>query len=136
MKKFISEFKEFAVKGNMLDLAIGVIIGGAFNTIVKSLVDDCFMPAVGMLLGGHDFSKLSLKIGEATITYGNLIQNIVNFLITAFCLFIFVKGINSLKRKKEVEEAEEATAEEESKKAEDIVLLEEIRDALKELSNK
>ena len=94
------------------------------------------MPAVGMLLGGHDFTKLSLKIGEATITYGNLIQNIVNFLITAFCLFIFVKGINSLKRKKEEEEVEEATAEEESKKAEDIVLLEEIRDALKELSNK
>ncbi len=132
MKKFISEFKEFAVKGNMLDLAIGVIIGGAFNTIVKSLVDDCFMPAVGMLLGGHDFTKLSLKIGEATITYGNLIQNIVNFLITAFCLFVFVKGINSLKRKKEVEEE----IKEEPKKAEDIALLEEIRDALKELNNK
>ena len=132
MKKFISEFKEFAVKGNMLDLAIGVIIGGAFNTIVKSLVDDCFMPAVGMLLGGHDFTKLSLKIGEATITYGNLIQNIVNFLITAFCLFVFVKGINSLKRKKEVEEE----INEEPKKAEDIALLEEIRDALKELNNK
>ena len=132
MKKFIAEFKEFAVKGNMLDLAIGVIIGGAFNTIVKSLVDDCFMPAVGMLLGGHDFTKLSLKIGEATITYGNLIQNIVNFLITAFCLFVFVKGINSLKRKKEVEEE----VKEEPKKAEDIALLEEIRDALKELNNK
>ena len=132
MKKFIAEFKEFAVKGNMLDLAIGVIIGGAFNTIVKSLVDDCFMPAVGMLLGGHDFTKLSLKIGEATITYGNLIQNIVNFLITAFCLFIFVKGINSVKRKKEVEEE----VKEEPKKAEDIALLEEIRDALKELNNK
>lgn len=132
MKKFIAEFKEFAVKGNMLDLAIGVIIGGAFNTIVKSLVDDCFMPAVGMLLGGHDFTKLSLKIGEATITYGNLIQNIVNFLITAFCLFVFVKGINSLKRKKEVEEE----VKEEPKKAEDIALLEEIRDALKELGNK
>ena len=132
MKKFIAEFKEFAVKGNMLDLAIGVIIGGAFNTIEKSLVDDCFMPAVGMLLGGHDFTKLSLKIGEATITYGNLIQNIVNFLITAFCLFVFVKGINSLKRKKEVEEE----VKEEPKKAEDIALLEEIRDALKELNNK
>lgn len=132
MKKFISEFKEFAVKGNMLDLAIGVIIGGAFKTIVDSLVNDCFMPAIGMLIGGYDFTKLTLKVGEASITYGNLIQNIVNFLITALCLFIFVKGINALKRKKEAVEA----VEEEPKKAEDIALLEEIRDALKELNNK
>ena len=132
MKKFISEFKEFAIKGNMLDLAIGVIIGGAFNTVVKSIVDDVIMPFVGILLGGKDFSQLSLKIGEAQIKYGMLIQNLVNFLIIAFCLFIIVKAINSLKRKKEVVEEKV----EEAKKAEDIALLEEIRDCLKELNNK
>ena len=132
MKKFISEFKEFAIKGNMLDLAIGVIIGGAFNTVVKSIVDDVIMPFVGILLGGKDFSQLSLKIGEAQIKYGMLIQNLVNFLIIAFCLFIIVKAINSLKRKKEVVEEKV----EEAKKAEDIALLEEIRDYLKELNNK
>ena len=132
MKKFLSEFKEFAVKGNMLDLAVGVIIGAAFKTIVDSLVNDCFMPAIGMLIGGYDFTKLTLKVGEASIAYGNLIQNIVNFLITALCLFLFVKGVNRLKRKKEVEEV----VEEEPKKADDIVLLEEIRDAIKELNNK
>ena len=131
MKKFISEFKEFAIKGNMLDLAIGVIIGGAFNTVVKSIVDDVIMPFVGILLGGKDFSQLSLKIGEAQIKYGMLIQNLVNFLIIAFCLFIVVKAINSLKRKKEVVEEKV----EEAKKAEDIALLEEIRDSLKELNN-
>lgn len=131
MKKFLSEFKEFAIKGNMLDLAIGVIIGAAFKTIVDSLVNDCFMPAVGMLIGGYDFTKLSLTVGKASIAYGNLIQNIVNFLITALCLFLFVKAVNKLKRKKE-----EEIAEEEPKKADDILLLEEIRDALKELNNK
>ena len=132
MKKFISEFKEFAIKGNMLDLAIGVIIGGAFNTVVKSIVDDVIMPFIGILLGGKDFSQLALTIGDAQIKYGMLIQNLVNFLIIAFCLFIIVKALNSLKRKKEV--AEEKV--EEAKKAEDIALLEEIRDYLKELNNK
>ena len=132
LKDTLQEFKEFAVKGNMLDLAVGVIIGAAFKTIVDSLVNDCFMPAIGMLIGGYDFTKLTLKVGEASIAYGNLIQNIVNFLITALCLFLFVKGVNRLKRKKEVEEV----VEEEPKKADDIVLLEEIRDAIKELNNK
>ena len=132
MKKFISEFKEFAIKGNMLDLAIGVIIGGAFNTVVKSIVDDVIMPFMGILLGGKDFSQLALTIGEAQIKYGMLIQNLVNFLIIAFCLFIIVKALNSLKRKKEVVEEQV----EEEKKAEDIALLEEIRDYLKELNNK
>ena len=128
----LKEFKEFATKGNVIDMAIGVIIGGAFKTIVDSLVNDCFMPAIGMLSGGYDFTKLTLKVGEASIAYGNLIQNIVNFLITALCLFLFVKGVNRLKRKKEVEEV----VEEEPKKPEDIALLEEIRDALKEINNK
>ena len=90
MKKIIAEFKEFAIKGNMLDMAIGVIIGAAFKSIVDSLVNDIFMPFVGVLIGGRDFSGLSLKIGEATINYGMLIQNIVNFLIVAVCLFMLV----------------------------------------------
>ena len=134
MKKFLAEFKEFAIKGNMFDLAVGVIIGAAFNTIVKSLVDDVIMPAVGMLIGGHDFTTLVLKFGTATIKYGNLIQNIVNFLITAFCLFVVVKSINSLKRRKEA--AEEAIEEAPAAKPADIALLEEIRDTLAEIKNK
>lgn len=134
MKKFLAEFKEFAIKGNMFDLAVGVIIGAAFNTIVKSLVDDVIMPAVGMLIGGHDFTALVLKFGTATIKYGNLIQNIVNFLITAFCLFVVVKSINTLKRRNEA--AEEAIEEAPAAKPDDIVLLEEIRDTLAEIKNK
>ncbi len=134
MKKFLAEFKEFAIKGNMLDLAVGVIIGAAFNTIVKSLVDDVIMPAVGMLIGGHDFTTLVLQFGTATIKYGNLIQNIVNFLITAFCLFVVVKSINTLKRRKEA--AQEAAEEAPAAKPDDIALLEEIRDTLAEIKNK
>ena len=134
MKKFLAEFKEFAIKGNMLDLAVGVIIGAAFNTIVKSLVDDIIMPAVGMLIGGHDFTTLVLQFGTATIKYGNLIQNIVNFLITAFCLFLVVKSINTLKRRKEA--AEEVAQEAPPAKPDDIALLEEIRDTLAEIKNK
>ena len=133
MKKFFSEFKEFAIKGNMFDLAVGVIIGAAFNTIVKSLVDDVIMPIIGILIGGHDFTALSFKFGEAAINYGNLIQNIVNFLITAFCLFVVVKGMNALKRKKEVEEVVEAK---EPEKSEDVLLLEQIKDTLLEIKNK
>ncbi|MBR2404391.1 MAG: large-conductance mechanosensitive channel protein MscL [Clostridia bacterium] len=134
MKKFLAEFKEFAIKGNMFDLAVGVIIGAAFNTIVKSLVDDVIMPAVGMLIGGHDFTKLVLQFGTATIKYGNLIQNIVNFLITAFCLFVVVKSINTLKRRKEAAEA--AVEQAPPAKPDDIALLEEIRDTLAEIKNK
>ena len=133
MKKFFSEFKEFAIKGNMFDLAVGVIIGAAFNTIVKSLVDDVLMPIIGILIGGHDFTSLSFKFGEAAINYGNLIQNIVNFLITAFCLFVVVKGMNSLKRAKEVPEIVE---EKEPEKSEDVLLLEQIKDTLLEIKNK
>lgn len=134
MKKFLSEFKEFAIKGNMFDLAVGVIIGAAFNTIVKSLVDDVIMPAVGMLIGGHDFTTLVIKFGTATIKYGNLIQNIVNFLITAFCLFVVVKGINTFKRRKEA--VEEVAQEAAPEKSEDIVLLEQIKDTLLEIKDK
>ena len=130
MKKFFSEFKEFALKGNMFDLAVGLIIGTAFNAVVKSIVENIFMPIVSFIIGGHDFSALAITVGEsAVIPYGAFIQSIINFLVTAFSLFVIVKSINRFKKKEEVEEAEETIEE----KAADIVLLEEIRDALKEL---
>lgn len=134
MKKIISEFKEFALKGNMLDLAIGLMIGTAFTTVVKSIVDDLFMPVIGIIIGGKDFSAISAKIGDAEIKYGLFIQNLINFLIIAICLFLIVKAINSLKRR--IEKKEDTPEEAPAEKPADIVLLEEIRDSLKELQNK
>ena len=129
----IKEFKEFIAKGNVMDLAVGVIIGGAFGKIVTSIVDDILMPLIGMLIGGIDFTGLSLKIGEAEVKYGNFIQNVIDFLIVAFCIFIIVKLVNratekveKLKKKEEEEKKEEAPA-----KSDEVVLLEEIRDLLK-----
>ena len=128
------EFKEFIARGNVMDLAVGVIIGGAFGKIVTSLVDDILMPLIGMIIGGIDFSSLSAKIGEAEVMYGNFIQNIIDFLIVAFCIFLIVKGVNkisakaeALRKKKEAEEEKE----EEAAKSDEVVLLEEIRDLLK-----
>ena len=130
MKKFFSEFKEFALKGNMFDLAVGLIIGTAFNAVVKSIVDNLFMPLVGILTGGQDFSTLTFQIvGDASIPYGAFIQSVINFIVTALSLFVIVKCINKFKKKEEVEAVEQVVEE----KAADIVLLEEIRDALKEL---
>ena len=129
MKKFLSEFKQFALKGNMLDLAIGVIIGASFNAVVTSIVNDILMPIIGILTGGHDFSGLTFGLGDAQIKYGLFIQNAINLLIVAFCLFMIVKAVNLLNRKKE-EEKEEVVEEKEEEKPADIVLLEEIRDAL------
>lgn len=122
------EFKEFISKGNVLDLAVGVIIGGAFGKIVTSLVDDIIMPFIGLIIGGLDFSGLSIVIGKATIKYGMFIQNVVNFLIIAFSVFMIVKAVNKVRRikpeKKEEEEVVEAPSKEEA-------LLAEIRDLLK-----
>lgn len=123
---FVKEFKEFAVKGNVIDLAVGVIIGAAFGKIVTSVVDDLLMPLMGMLTGGIDFKGLSLKVGDATVTYGNLLQNVIDFLIVAFCVFLMMKGINKLKKKPEPEP--EAPAE----PSDEVKLLTEIRDLLKE----
>lgn len=131
MKKFINEFKTFISRGNVLDLAVGVIIGGAFNTIVNSLVNDIFMPIIGIIIGGINFSGLVLKIGEATINYGLFIQNIINFLATAFCLFLLVRVINNFHKMKEKNEKKEEKKEEAPKKSDEVVLLEEIRDLLK-----
>ena len=90
------EFKKFISKGNVVDLAVGVIIGGAFGKIVSSLVNDILMPIIGAIIGGIDFSDLSIKIGNAKIMYGMFIQNVIDFLIIAFCVFLFVKAINKL----------------------------------------
>lgn len=129
MKKFLSEFKEFAIKGNMIDLAVGVIIGTSFNAIVNSIVKDIFMPIIGIVTGGRDYSGLTLTVGDAQINYGLFVQNFINFLITAFCLFWFVKIINSFKKKKE-------EPKEEPKASEDILLLSEIKDLLEDIKNK
>lgn len=137
MGKFISEFKEFAVKGNAVDMAVGVIIGAAFGKIVSSLVDDIIMPPIGWLIGGVNFTDLKVKLPAldlgieqmqpATINYGNFIQTLIDFIVIALCVFLLVKGINKLSKKKK-EEAE-APAKPEPTKEE--VLLTEIRDLLK-----
>ncbi len=128
----INEFKEFAVKGNMVDMAVGIIIGGAFGTIVKSLVDDIIMPPIGLALGGIDFSDIVLTLKEATadadavtMNIGSFINNVISFLIVAWAVFILVKGMNSMKKKAEEAPAEPAAPPKEQ------VLLEEIRDAIK-----
>ena len=127
----ISEFKEFAMKGNVMDMAVGVIIGGAFGKIVSSLVDDILMPCIGMITGNIDFSNLAFQVGEgegaAVLKYGNFIQNTVDFLIVAYCIFLMLKGINKLNRKKAEPEAPAAPAGPTQEE-----LLAEIRDLLKQ----
>ena len=108
----IKEFKAFISRGNVVDLAVGVIIGGAFSTIVSSLVNDILMPIIGMILGGIDFSNLQIQIGEAKILYGSFIQNVLDFLIVAFCVFIFVKFINKLSKLGHKKEQKKETKEE------------------------
>ena len=135
--KLVDEFKAFIMRGNVVDMAVGVIIGGAFGKIVTSLVNDIFMPIIGMVLGNVDFTSLEIKLGEpvegaeqAAIKYGMFIQEIVNFLIISLCIFMVIKLIAKMKKKKEEEPAPapEPTKEE--------VLLTEIRDALNKMANK
>mgnify|MGYP001478863024 CR=1 FL=1 len=128
----VKEFKDFAVKGNAFDLAVGVIIGGAFGKIVASLVADVIMPPIGILLGGVDFKSMSFVLKEAvgttpavTLNYGMFLQNIVDFLIIAFVIFMMVKGLNSMKKKEEAAPAAPPAPSNEE------VLLGEIRDLLK-----
>lgn len=123
---FIKEFKEFISKGNVLDMAVGVIIGQAFGKIVSSIVSDLLMPVIGVIIGGHDFTGLTVQFKDATIFYGTFIQNVVDFLIVAFCIFLVVKLFNKISHKKEENVIEEP------KKDDQVVLLEEIRDLLKE----
>ncbi|MGG3562703.1 large conductance mechanosensitive channel protein MscL [Neobacillus rhizosphaerae] len=119
------EFKKFAMKGNVIDLAVGVIIGGAFGKIVSSLVADVIMPLVGLLLGGVKFTSLMVKIGGAELKYGQFIQNVVDFFIIAFSIFLFVKFINRFKKKEEPAAVVVKVDRQEE-------LLAEIRDLLKE----
>ena len=141
-----SEFKEFAVKGNMLDMAVGIIIGGAFGKIITSLVNDVLMPPLGMLLGKVDFTNLKAilqkghdavmdgtnviqpAVSEVSINYGMFIQNIIDFLIVAFCIFMVIKAMNNLKRKEEPAPAAPAPP---PPPSDEVVLLKEIRDLLK-----
>ena len=125
----ISEFKDFAIKGNMVDMAVGIIMGGAFGTIIKSLVDDIIMPPIGLLMGGVDFSKIGITLQEATadaeavtMNVGLFINACIAFLIISFVLFQLIKGMNAMKKKEEAAPAAPPKSE---------VLLEEIRDALK-----
>ncbi|MBD5169611.1 MAG: large-conductance mechanosensitive channel protein MscL [Oscillibacter sp.] len=101
MKKFLQEFKDFAMRGNVMDLAVGVIIGGAFSAITTSLIDDIIMPLIGIFVSEASFADLSVTVGNAVITYGNFIQAVLNFVIMAFIVFCMVKAINRLSRKKE-----------------------------------
>ena len=139
MGKFIQEFKDFAVKGNAVDMAVGVIIGGAFGKIVSSIVDDIIMPPIGWLIGGVKFTDLKYtlptvqipgteKMEAATINYGNFLQTTLDFIIIAFCVFLLVKGINKLSKKKTEEPAAPAPAPEPTAEEK---LLAEIRDLLK-----
>lgn len=107
---FIQEFKAFAMRGNVMDMAVGVIIGGAFGKIITSLVDDVLMPVIGVATGGVDFSDLSVKIMDAEVKYGNFVQNIIDFLIVALCIFMMIKAMNKLTTKKKEEEASAAPA--------------------------
>ena len=139
-KGIISEFKEFIARGNVVDMAVGIIMGGAFTPIVNSLVNDIVMPGIGLVVGKMNFSDLKIvlqqgaaagieEIAEVAVAYGNFIQVILNFIIVAFCVFMLIKGINKLKRKEEP--APEPEPQEPVPTAEEL-LLSEIRDLLKE----
>ncbi|MFD3261072.1 large conductance mechanosensitive channel protein MscL [Paenibacillus lentus] len=119
------EFKTFAFKGNVMDLAVAVIIGGAFGKIVSSVVEDLIMPLIGILLGGHDFSNIVIPVGDTSIKVGSFIQTVIDFLIIAFSIFLFIKLLNKFKRKEEAEPDKPAEPSKEE------LLLTEIRDLLK-----
>lgn len=121
----MQEFKAFAMRGNVVDMAVGIVIGGAFGTIVSSLVGDILMPVIGVVTGGLDFSGLAYKLGSATVAYGKFIQSTFSFIIVAFALFMLIKAMNAMKKKEEEKISEPAAP------APDVVLLTEIRDLLK-----
>ena len=125
MRKMINEFKNFISRGNVVDMAVGVIIGGAFGKIVTSLVNDILMPLIGVIIGGHDFSSLAIKVNDASIAYGAFIQSVIDFLIVALCIFLMVKAFSKVKKK------EEPKKEEPKVDSDEVKLLKEIRDLLK-----
>ena len=126
MKKFLEEFKAFAMRGNVMDLAVGVIVGGAFSSITTSLINDIIMPIVGVFVSEASFANLSVSVGGAVITYGNFIQAVLNFVILAVVVFCLVKAVNRVARKKEAAPPPPPAPSGEEK------LLAEIRDLLKE----
>lgn len=121
-----SEFKKFISRGNVVDMAVGVIVGGAFGKIVTSLVNDLLMPLIGVVIGGLNFSSLSFKVGESVIAYGNFIQSVIDFLIISGCIFLIIKFLGNFKKEEVTDKVEEAP-----KKSDEALLLEEIRDLLK-----
>jgi len=125
----LKEFREFISRGNVIDLSVAVIIGAAFTAIVKSLVDDIIMPLIGIILGGVDFTTLAVNVGNATITYGNFIQAIINFLLIAFVVFILVRSINQAQKRMEESKEEPAAVPPEPTNEEKLLI--EIRDLLK-----
>lgn len=127
IKKEVTDFRKFIARGNVVDMAVGVIVGGAFGKIVTSLVNDILMPIIGVFLGGLNFSDLSINVGDAKVAYGLFIQTIMDFLIISFCIFLMVKLFERFKKKEEVKE-EKAKI----KKSDEALLLEEIRDLLKD----
>ena len=131
MKKGLGEFKEFISRGNVVDMAVGVIIGSAFGKIVTSLVEKILMPIIGVLIGGLDFSDLSIVVGTAKVGYGSFIQAIVDFLIVAFCLFLIVKAMNKFQDAVKKDAIEEAIETEQTNDEKELELLTEIRDLLK-----
>ena len=128
MKGFMTGFKQFIARGNVMDMAVGVIIGGAFSAITTSLINDIIMPLLGILTGSISFAELSVSVGGAVITYGNFVQAVLNFLVMAFVVFCLVKAMNSFHRKKEEAPAEPAA---EPAPSNEEKLLTEIRDLLK-----
>ena len=130
MKKFIKEFKEFALKGNVIDMAVGVIIGSAFSKIVSSLVADVFTPLIGIIIGGQKFVNLKWVYKDSEILYGNFIQNVVDFFIMALCVFMFVKLITTIRKRFEKQEVAEEVVEE-PKKSDEAMLLEQILEEIK-----
>jgi len=132
MKNIIKEFKTFISRGNVVDLAVGVVVGNAFKDIVNSLVDHIIMPIVGILIGGIDFTTLSLNIWNVDVKFGLFLQSIVDFFIIAFCIFMAVKVVNKLTKKKEEKKEEPKVP----VKSDEVLLLEEIRDLLKKENKK
>ena len=138
MNEIINEFKKFISKGNVVDLAVGVVIGGAFSKIVSSLVNDIIMRIIGILIGGIDFTSLSLKINNATIKFGLFFQNIIDFLIIAFCIFMVIKFINKLDELtiKKIKKEETKETKKEEIVSEEILLLRSINDNIKKANSK
>jgi large conductance mechanosensitive channel len=125
MKNLAAEFKAFAMRGNVVDLAVAVVIGAAFGKIVSSLVENIVTPIIGVLIGGVDFTTLSLQLGEATVSYGVFLQSVFDFIVIAFAIFMVVKALSNLQKKEEAAPSAPAPT------PEDIVLLREIRDSLR-----